>query len=93
MVTANPQPLIAFNPFRRKADKNWPDFDSLLSSLINDGKIPNANRPQFLQLHLFDQALPFFKKLPQVTRDDFSAAITALRNHKFNPNSPGILKL
>ena len=87
MAAANPQPLITLNPFRGKADDKWPDFESLLKSLINVGNIPNANRPQFLQLHLLDQALQFFRTLPQATRDDFDAAITALRNHCCNPNS------
>ena len=86
MAAANPQPHITLSPFSGKADENWPDFESLVKSLINVGTIPNANRPQFLQLHLLDQALQFFRTLPQATRDDFDAAITALRNHYCNPN-------
>ena len=93
MAAANPQPHITLKPFRGKADENWPDFESLLKSLINVGNIPNANRPQFLQLHLLDQALQFFRTLPQATRDNFDAAITALRNHYCNPNLRELHKL
>ena len=82
-MAAYPQPHM--NPLGGKRDENWPDFESLLRSLINVGKIPNANRPQFLQLHLLDQSLQFFRTLPQVTRGDFDTAITALRNHYCNP--------
>ena len=57
------------------------------------GNIPAANRPQFLQLHLLDQALQFFRTLPQATRDNFDAAITALRNHYCNPNLRELHKL
>ena len=86
MAAANPQPHITLNPLRRKTSENWPDFESLLRSLFNVGNIPNANRRLFLQLDLVDQALQFFRTLPQATRDDFDAAITALRNHYCNPN-------
>ena len=86
MAAANPQPHFTLNPFRGKADENWLVFESLLKSLVSVGNIPNANRPQFLQLHLPDQALQFFRTLPQATRDDFVAALTALRNHYCNPN-------
>ena len=63
-MEANPQPHIILNPFRGKTDENWPDFESLLRSLINVPNIPNANRPQFLQLHFLDQALQFLRTLP-----------------------------
>ena len=92
-LAANPQPHITLNPFRGKTDENWPDFESLLRSLINVGNIPNANRPQFLQLHLLDQSLQFFRTLPQATKDDFDTAITALRNHYCNPNLRELNKL
>ena len=92
MAQANPQPRITLNPFRGKTDENWPDFESL-RSLINVGNIPNANRAQFLQLHLLDQAFQFFRTLPQATIDDFDAAITALRNHYCNPNLRELHKL
>ena len=42
-------------------------------------------KPQFLHLHLLDQALQFFRTLPQATRDNFELSITALRNHYCNP--------
>ena len=93
MAAANPQPHITLPPFRGKADENWPDFESLLRNLMNVGNIPNANRPQCLQLHLLDQARQFFRTLPQATRDDFDAAITALRNHYCNPNLRELHKL
>ena len=85
-MAANPQPNITLNPFRGKTVENWPVFESLLRSLINVGNIPNANRPQFLQVHLIDQALQFFRTLPQATRDDFGTATMALRNHYCTPN-------
>ena len=86
MAAANPQPHITLNPFRGKPDENWPDFESLLRSLINVGNIAEANQTQILQLHLLDQALQFFRTLPQATRDNFELSITALRNHYCNPN-------
>ena len=86
MAAANPQPHITLNPFRGKADENWPDYESLLRSLINVGNIAAANQPQFLQLHLLDQALQFFRTLPQATRNNFELSITALRNDYCNPN-------
>ena len=52
-----------------------------------------ANQPQFLQLHLLDQALQLFRTLPQATRDNFELSITALRNHYCNPNLRALHKL
>ena len=86
MAAAIPQPHITLNPFRGKADENWPNFESLVRRLINVGNFAAANQPQFLQLHLPDQALQFFRTLPQATRDNFDLSITALRNHYCNPN-------
>ena len=77
-VAANPQSHEKLNLFGGKTE-NWPDFESSLQSLINVGTIRNAHRPQFLQLHLLDQALQFFRTLPQANRDGFDAAITPLR--------------
>ena len=74
------------NPFSETAVEYWPDFESLLKSLIKVGKLPNANRPRFLQLHLIDQAPQFFKTLPQLTRDDVDAAVPALRVTCCSPN-------
>ena len=42
---------------------------------------------------LLDRALQFFTTLAQATRDDFNAAITALRNHYCNPNLRELHKL
>ena len=86
MAAANPQAQITLKPFRGKPDEIWPDFESLLRSLINVGNNAAANQPQFLQLHLLDQALRFFRTLPQATRDSFDLSITAHRNHYCNPN-------
>ena len=77
---------ITLNTFGGKSDKNWPDFETLLRSLINVGNFAARNQPRFLQLHLLDQALQFFRTLPQATRDNFDLSITALRNHYCNPN-------
>ena len=93
MAAANPQPHINLNPFRGRADENWPDFESFLRSQIKVGNIAAANQPQFLQLHLLDQALQFFRTLPQATRDNFELPITALRNHYCNPNLRELHKL
>ena len=93
MAAANPQPHITLNPFRGKSDENWPDFETLLRSLINVGNIAAGNQPQFLQLHLLDQALQFFRTLPQATRDNFELSITALRNYYCNPNLRELHKL
>ena len=79
-ATANSHPHITLNPFRGRADANWSTFASLLRSLISVGTIPNANWPQFLQLHLLDLALLYFRTLPQETRNDFDAAIFALKS-------------
>ena len=46
---------------------------TLFRSLINVGNIAAANQPQFPQLHLLDQALQFFRSLPQATRDNFES--------------------
>ena len=93
MASANPQPHNTLNPSRVKADETWPDFESLLRSLVNVGNIAAANQPQFIQLHLLDQALQFFRTLPQATRDNFELSITALRNHHCNPNLSKLHKL
>ena len=86
MPTANPQPLITLNPFRGKIDKIWPDFETLLRSLMNVGWMAAGNQPQFLQLYLLDEALQFFRTSPELTRDNFDLTITALRNHYSNTN-------
>ena len=93
MAAANPQPHITLNPFRGKSDENWPDYETLLRSLINVGNNAAGNQPQFLQLHLLDHALKFSRTLPQATRDDFDFSITALRNHYCNPNLRELHKL
>ena len=93
MAAANAQPHVTLNPFRGKSDEKWPDFETLLRALINVGNIAAGNQPQFLQLHLLDQALQFFTTLPQATRDNFGLSITALRNHYCNPNLRELHKL
>ena len=85
MAAANPQPHIILKPLRGKTDENWPNFESSVRSLINVGSIAAANQTQFLQLHLLDQALQFFRTLTQATRDNFDLSIT-LRNQYCNPN-------
>ena len=92
-TAANPRPHITLNPFRGKPDENWPGFESLLRSLINFGNIAVANQLQFLQLHLLDQALQFFRNLPQATRDNFDLSITALRKHYCYHNFRELQKL
>ena len=84
MAAVNPQPHITLSPLCGKSDENWPDFESLLRTSINIGNTKSANQPQFLQLYSLDQALQFFRTLPQVTRINFKISITALRNHYCN---------
>ena len=48
MAAANVKQPITLNPFRGKPDENWPDFESLLRSVIDVGKNEAANQPQFL---------------------------------------------
>ena len=93
MAAANAQPHITLNPFRAKSDENWPDFESLLRSVINVGIFAAAKQRQFLQLHLLNQALHFFRTLPQVTRDNFELSITGLRTPYRNPNLRKLHKL
>ena len=93
MAAANPQSHITLSTFRRKPEKNLPDFESLLRSLTNVGIILNANRPQFFQLSLPDQALQFFRTLSKATKNDFDAAITAPGNHYCSPNVRELHKL
>ena len=93
MAAANPQPHITLNPFRGKLDEDWPDFESLLRSLIKVGNIAAANQPQHLQLHSLDQALQFFRTLPQATGDNIELWITALRNHYCDHNLKQLHKL
>ena len=84
MAAAKPPAHNTLHPFGGTADKKWSEFESLLRSFMNVGKIPNANRPQFFPLHLLNQALKFFKIQSQATRDDFHAAITTPRSHYCN---------
>ena len=93
MAAAIPQPHITLNQFRGKTNENWPNFERVLRSLLIAGNNPIFNRPQFLQLHLPDQARQFFKILSKATRDDFHAALMALRNRYSNPNLPKLHKL
>ena len=81
MAAANPQAHMTRNPFREKPDENRSNIEKLLRSLINVG-----NQPKFLQLYLLDQALQFFRTLPQARGDKVDAVITALRNNYCNPN-------
>ena len=92
MAAAKPQLHITINHFRGNSDENWPDFESLLTSLINKGNIA-ANQPQFLQLPLFNEDLHFSRTLPQATRNNFELSIAALGNHHCNPNLRELHKL
>ena len=91
--SCKPRPHITLNPFRGKSDENWPDFETLLRSLSNVGNIAAGNLPQFLRFHLLDQALQFFRTLPQATRGNFDLSTTALRNYYCNPNLRELHKL
>ena len=86
MAAANPQAHMTRNPFRGKPDENRSNIESLLRSLTNVGNISAANQTKFLQLYLLDQALQFFRALPQARGDKVDAVITALRNNYCNPN-------
>ena len=44
MAAADPQAQFILNPFRGKSDENWPDFETLLRSLINVANMAAGNQ-------------------------------------------------
>ena len=93
LTAANPQPPFRLNPLRGISDVGWSDLASLLGSLINVGIIAAGIQPEFLQLHLLDQAVKFFRAWAQVIKDNLDLCFTTLWSHFFTRGLRDLHKL
>ena len=55
------QPPLTLNPFSGSEKENFREFELLLRSILAVAALPANQQAKFLQLHLRDAALRFFK--------------------------------
>ena len=79
------QPQLTLNPFFGPEKENFREFELLVGSILAVAALPANQQANFLQLHLRDAALRFFKTLPLATRQNLELSITALRDRFCNP--------
>ena len=78
------QPFVNLQPFKGTDKENLNEFLRQLTSCIHIAGINDADRHQYLHLHLKGGALSFFDQLPEATRNDYDLALAALRERYFN---------
>ena len=66
----------------RNFEKKWDQFEGLLRASIAVSIIPEAHhqRKQYLHLHLDENALIFYLRLPEATRNDLDNSLQELCN-------------
>ena len=79
------QPQLTLNPFSGSEKENFREFELLLRSILAVAALPANQQANFLQLHLRDAALRFFRTLPLATSQNLELSITALRDRFCNP--------
>ena len=85
-MAAAAQSTVSLPKYAGSSTDNWTDFESLFRSIVEVTGIADAQRVEFLKLHLKDSALQFFHTLDQKSRADLELTLTALKNHFCNPN-------
>ena len=87
------QPFVNLQPFKGTEKENLNEFIRQLESCIRIAGIADADRPQYLHLHLKGGALTYFDQLPDATRQDYDLAIAALRERYQNDQRIQLQKL
>ena len=78
------QPFVNLQPFKGTEKENFDEFLRQLESCTQVAGIPNDQRHRYLHLHLKGGALTFFDQQEAAVRDDYDAAVAALRNRYQN---------
>ena len=77
------QPFVNLQPFKG-TEKKFDEFLRQLESCTRVAGIANDQRHRYLHLHLKGGALTFFDQQAAAVRDDYDAAVAALRNRYQN---------
>ena len=78
------QPFVNLQPFKGTEKENFDEFLRQLESCTQVAGIPDDQRHRYLHLHLKGGALTFFDQQEAAVRDDYDAAVAALRNRYQN---------
>ena len=78
------QPFVNLQPFKGTEKENFDEFLRQLESCTQVAGIPDDQRHRYLHLHLKGGALTFFDQQEAAVRDDYDAAVNALRNRYQN---------
>ena len=78
------QPFVNLQPFKGTEKENFDEFLRQLESCTQVAGIPNDQRHRYLHLHLKGGALTFFDQQEAAVRNDYDAAVAALRNRYQN---------
>ena len=75
-------PHVHLKRFSGLPNENWPEFERLLRASIAVSRIPEANhqRARYLHLHLAGNALNYYLRLAENTRNDLDDSLEQLRN-------------
>ena len=75
-------PHVHLKRFSGLPNENWPEFEGLLRASIAVSRIPEANhqRARYLHLHLAGNALNYYLRLAENTRNDLDDSLEQLRN-------------
>ena len=87
MAAAHP-PHVSLKRFAGLPNENWDQFEGLLRASIAVARIPADHNQQarYLHLHLDGNALNYYLRLPENTRNDLDDALEQLRNRYSGPD-------
>ena len=78
------QPLVNLQPFKGTEKENFDELLRQLEICTQVAGIPNDQRHRYLHLYLKGGALTFFDQQEAAVRDDYDAAVNALRTRYKN---------
>ena len=81
-------PHVSLKRFAGLPNENWDQFEGLLRASIAVARIPADHNQQarYLHLHLDGNALNYYLRLPENTRNDLDDALEQLRNRYSGPD-------
>ena len=77
-----PHAQISVEPYGGTEKEDFSDFEQLFQGYIGVAAISNEQQANFLQLHLRENALPFYQTLGPATRAIVRLSFIALRDHQ-----------
>ena len=87
------QPFVNLQPFKGTKNENFDEFIRQLESCTEVAGIAEDQSHRYLHLHLKGGALTFFDQREAAVRDEYDAAVTALRNRYQNDQKTQLQKV